>query len=132
MNDNVIQIDTIRIDRGRQRKCTCEVRKFTIDTVNREITCGCGLAVDPFEAIVYLGKHYEDINRQHDSLNEQRKQWIKEKPYSVLFKELERNYRRGEMLPHCPECNAMIDFKDMTFFSNAMFYKRRKGKGEQR
>lgn len=124
---NIIQLDAIRIERHQARKCTCEVRKFTIDTVNREIICGCGLVVDPFEAMIYLGQHFEEINRRQELMDEQRKQWLKEKPYSVIFKRLEQSYSRGKMMPHCPKCNAIFDFKEIVSFSNAMFYKRGRG-----
>lgn len=128
--DNIIQLDTVRIERHKPRKCTCKVRKFTIDTTNREITCGCGLVVDPFEAMLYLTEYFEEINRQHRALNEQRKQWLKEKPHSVIFKRLEQLYRKGTMLPFCPKCNEMIDFKDMTSFGNAQFYRKLKPEKE--
>lgn len=123
--DNVIQLDMLRIDRNKPRKCTCDERKkkFMIDTVNREVTCECGMTVDPFEAIVYLGKYYERINEQQERMNEQRAQWKKEKPYSVLFKELERHYRRGEMMPNCPACQSAFDFKHISFWSNKMFFR---------
>ncbi|WP_239617289.1 hypothetical protein [Cohnella mopanensis] len=46
---NIVQLDTIRIERHKPRKCTCDPynKKFTVDTVNREVTCRCGLTVDP-------------------------------------------------------------------------------------
>jgi len=126
MDGNIIQLDTIRIERHKPRKCTCDPdnKRFTVDTVNKEITCECGLTVDPFDAMEYIAKHYEHINWQHKQLNEQRKQWIKEKPYSVIFKNLERNYSRGTMLPYCPKCDSLFDFKDITSWGNAEFYRK--------
>ena len=121
--EKIVVLDAIRIERHRPRKCTCEIRKFTVDTVNREVTCGCGMVVDPFEAMEHLAKYYERVNRDHESLNEQRKQWIEEKPHSILFKDMERHYRRGTMLPHCPECEKLIDFKNITSWGNAEFYR---------
>lgn len=122
MNDNIIQIDTVRIDRNKPRNCVCEDRHFTIDTTNREVTCECGLVVDPFEALEYITKHYESINDKHRRLNDQAQQWMKEKPHSVMFKELERHYRRGIMLPFCPKCRDMFDYKDISSHGNAEFY----------
>lgn len=124
MDDKIIQIDTLRIDRKKPRKCVCKVRKFTIDTVNREITCDCGLVVDPFEAMEYLATHYEQINREHRTLREQAEYWKKQKPYSVLFKRLEQSYSKGKMLPSCPHCNQLFDFKQLTYFHNAEFYRK--------
>jgi hypothetical protein len=126
-SDNIIQIDALRIERNKQRKCTCDPRnkKFTIDTTNREVTCGCGLVVDPFEAMEHLAKYYERINDNHKRLRAQADAWIKEKPYSVLFKRLEVDYQRGKMLPYCPTCKELFDFKDVTSFGNAEFYRKR-------
>lgn len=126
MSDNIVQLDVIRIERNKHRNCTCDHhdKKFVVDSVNREVTCGCGLTVDPYEALEYLARHYDRINEQHKSMDEQRKQWAKEKPYSVLFKRLERDYQRGTMLPFCPNCNQLVDFKDMTRFGNAEFYRK--------
>ncbi|OXM83990.1 hypothetical protein [Paenibacillus rigui] len=122
--DNIISIDVLRINRRVPKKCTCKVRKFTVDTENREITCGCGVIVDPFEAMLHLATNYEYINRQHQSLNEQRKEWLKQKPYSVIFKRLEKSYSRGTMLPYCPKCNQLFDYKDINSHGNAEFYRR--------
>ncbi|MCP1306410.1 hypothetical protein [Paenibacillus tyrfis] len=123
--DNIIVLDTIRLDRNQPRKCTCgDGRTFRVDTVNREITCDCGLIVDPFEAMEYLAAHYDRLNREQQSLFEQREQWIKEKPHSVLFKQLEQFYRKGAMLPYCPKCQQLFDYKDIDSHGNAEFYRR--------
>ncbi|KZE44150.1 hypothetical protein AV540_02295 [Brevibacillus parabrevis] len=73
-SDKLIQLDFIRVDRNRPRKCVCERPKYSVDTVNREITCECGMVVDPFEAMLNLANHYEHLNQQHRMLNEQRQQ----------------------------------------------------------
>ncbi|PAD73956.1 hypothetical protein [Paenibacillus campinasensis] len=131
-DDKIIILDTIRIDRNKPRKCTCQgQRKFTVDTVNREITCGCGRPVDPFEAMADLAAHYERINRQHEAMNKQRKEWIRQKPHSVLFKQLEQSYRRGAMLPFCPRCGDVFDFTELTRFGSADFYTKMKGRDKQ-
>lgn len=126
--DGIIQLDTIRINRRLERKCTCEPynKRFTVDTVNREVTCGCGMTVDPFEAMKHLAEYTERMNEQHKAMNEQRRQWAKEKPHSVLFKQLEREYRRGEMLPRCPSCESLIEFDKLAHWVNAKFYLQRK------
>ncbi|MNC34101.1 hypothetical protein D3C75_825180 [compost metagenome] len=128
--DNIVVLDTLRIEHNRPRKCTCDPynKKFTVDSVNREVTCECGIVVDPFEAMEYLARHYDRINEQHKAMHEQKREWLKEKPHSVLFKKLERSYRRGEMLPSCPICQQTFDFKDVTFFTNARFYRAMKAK----
>jgi uncharacterized C2H2 Zn-finger protein len=129
-DDNIIQLDIIRVERHKARKCVCDQsnKKFTVDEVNREISCKCGLVVDPFEAMLYLSEHYENLNRQHMALREQGRQWIKEKPHSVIFKNLERHYSKGEMLPYCPECDKLFDYKDIKGHGNARFYKKKDDK----
>lgn len=124
--DNIIQLDILRIERQKPRKCVCDQnnKKFTVDEVNREITCKCGLVVDPFEAMLYLAEHYENLNRQHMALREQGRQWLREKPHSVIFKNLERHYSKGTMLPYCPKCDKLFDYKDITAHGNAQFYRR--------
>jgi len=79
---------------------------------------------DPFEALVNLAGRHEELNRQQTSLFEQRNQWLKEKPHSVIFKRLEQSYRRGTMLPFCPKCDQLFDFKDVNSFGNAEFYRK--------
>ena len=129
MKENIIILDHIRIDRQKPRKCTCEVRKFTVDTVNREIECSCGITVDPFEAMLYLANNYERINQDHEKLHAQAQEWVHQKPYSVLFKELERGYQRGKMLPRCPECEQAFDFDHITSWVNAEFFRQMRKKG---
>lgn len=61
---DIVQLDTIRIERQKPRKCTCDPydKHFTVDKVNREITCGCGLVVDPYEAM----EEYEWERKQRE------------------------------------------------------------------
>lgn len=126
MDDKIIQLDAIRLERNIPRKCTCkpEERRYIVDTTNREIKCQCGITHDPFEAMEQLAKNTERINERHRALQDQRKKWINEKPYSVLFKKLEQRYKRGAMLPCCPKCNLMFDFKEIDTFGSADFYSR--------
>lgn len=124
--DNIIQIDAVRIERNRPRKCVCKVRKYTIDPTNREVTCECGIVHDPFEAFLDIARHYERINDQQHRMDDQRKEWMKQKPHSVLFKQLEQHYRRGTMWPVCPKCGDAFDFCEITEWYNSEFIKRRK------
>lgn len=131
-DDNIVVLDIIRIERNRPRKCTCQGhRNYTVDPVNREIICACGLVVDPFEAMLDLANRYEEIGRKHQALFEQQKEWISQKPHSVLFKRLEQSYRRGTMLPFCPHCNKMFDFNEVVSFGNAEIYKKLKGRDKR-
>lgn len=124
--DNLVTLDTLRIERNKPRKCTCgDRRQYSVDKVNREVTCGCGLVWDAFDALLNVAEHYEEENRNHKHMYEQRNEWLKQKPFSVLFKKLERSYRRGEMLPNCPHCGEIFDYTELNGHTNAMFYRNR-------
>lgn len=126
MDDNIIQLDAIRIERDAPRKCVCkpEERRYIVDTTNREIRCQCGVTHDPFEAMAQLARNHERINERHMALKQQREKWINEKPFGVLFKKLEQRYKRGKMLPYCPKCDQMFDFADIKSFGSAEFYRK--------
>ena len=99
---------------------------YTVDTKNREITCDCGQVIDAFEAMLDLANRYDRINQQHEAMHRQKQEWARQKPWSVLFKDLERHYKRGTMLPSCPECEQTFDFNDITFWTNAEYYRKLK------
>lgn len=128
--NNLIQIDMLRVEKNRPRKCVCKVRKFTLDTKNREVTCGCGIVHDPFEAMLYLASHYHMLNEQAVKVREQI-DWLKQeyetlkrqKPSEAIFKELEEKYNLGRMLPMCPCCGELFHFKDIKRWSSSIFYK---------
>lgn len=124
-NEKVISIDALRINRKISKKCTCKSMKYTVDTVNREITCGCGTVVDPFEALRDMATNYDYINRQHQDLNEQRVKWLRQKPRSIIFKNLEQSERKGTMLPVCPNCRVPFEFNKVVSFVNAEFFRTR-------
>lgn len=121
--NNLLQLDVLRVERHKPRKCVCKVRRFTIDTQNREITCGCGIVVDPFDAMCEVGTMHERANEQYKRMYNQMIQWQNEKPRGVMFKEMERMYKKGEMLPRCPSCNEAFDFKDLIRYTNKKFAK---------
>ena len=129
MDNKIVTLDAIRLDRQKPRNCTCgDTKRFTVDKVNREITCGCGLVVDPFEAMLYLSQHYDYINKQHEAMDQQRREWMKQKPHSVIFKRLEQSYQRGKMLPTCPRCEQVFDYSEINGHVNADFYRKWKSK----
>lgn len=134
VEEKVVHLDALRLDRNKPRQCTCDPhnRRYVIDTTNKQVECGCGLRVDPYEAMEDLAKRHQRLNEQQDQMYAQREQWMKEKPHSVLFKRLEREYRRGEMLPTCPECGQTFDYKNITGNTNAQFYYMQKAKQQEK
>lgn len=120
--ENVIPITTLRINRNKNKKCTCgesvggtkQHRRYEIDTTNRLILCAdCGVVVDPYDAIYDITTRWEEFSREVKSLYEQRKQILNWKPWLLPMRELERIYRGGEMLPCCPHCGRGIEAQEL-------------------
>lgn len=58
--DKLVSLDQVRINRGLEKICKCENRKFVIDPTNRRVTCGsCGAVVDPYEALYEIALNDE-------------------------------------------------------------------------
>lgn len=103
--NKIIGLDQVRISRGLGKICKCENRAFVIDTDNRRVTCAsCGAVIDPYDALYDLAYQDEKRNRQIESLLEQRKQIVAYKPWLVVIKRLEEQYRGHKMIPDCPRC----------------------------
>ena len=125
--DKVIPISTLRINRNRDKKCTCRNRKFEIDTQNREISCQeCGAVIDPYVALLDIASHYEQFGKEVDSLLTQRKQIIDYKPHLLVMRELEKIYMGGRMLPCCPHCHKGIHAKELLVASTSKQYENRR------
>jgi hypothetical protein len=127
--DNVIQITALRINYDKDKKCTCRNRRFEVDLQNREILCvNCGVVVDPFEAMKEIALDVNNLNREIQSLYEQRRNLFNWKPHLLAVRELERVYRGGDMLPCCPHCGRGIEAKELTraFTNKQMELERRK------
>ncbi|MDY0395401.1 hypothetical protein ACFSMW_13410 [Virgibacillus halophilus] len=120
--DKVIGLDQIRINRGLEKICKCEKRKFMIDTKNRRITCqSCGAVVDPYEAMYELAMNGERLQEQVENLLEQRKQIADYKPWLVTIKKLEKQYRGRKMLPCCPRCSEPFYLEELTTWNGKQF-----------
>lgn len=104
--DKLVSLDQVRINRGLDKLCKCEKRKFVIDTTNRRVTCSsCGAIVDPYDALLELAENREEYERQAKRLLEQKKQIASYKPHLAVIKDIEKRYRGRKMLPICPRCN---------------------------
>jgi len=113
--NKIIRLDQIRINRGLDKVCSCKNRKYEIDTTNRRITCSsCGAMIEAYEAMLDLANRWEYMNKQIENLLEQRKQIMNYKPWLVVIKYLEKNYRGRKMLPVCPECNEPFYLEELT------------------
>jgi hypothetical protein len=105
---DIIQIDQLKIERG--RKGFCEHKYLCYDYENELIECkDCGLPVQPFTAFMVVVKNY---NRAIDSLEHREQELIdlerrSEKSLLLATRELDRAWRR-KMAVCCPHCGRGI------------------------
>lgn len=117
--ENIINIEMLRINRNIGKRCKCIEKKFTVDANNRFVYCReCGALVDPYEAIEYLARHYEQLEEETKFLLEQRREIVNYKPHMVVFRNLERDYRGKKKLPCCPKCGEGFYFEEITNWVN--------------
>lgn len=120
--NKVIGIDQIRINRGIEKICKCDSRRFVVDTQNRRITCGsCGAIVDGYEAMYELAMNGERLKNQVDNLLEQRKQIMNYKPWLLTIRSLEKQYRGKKMLPCCPRCDEPFYLEELKSWTGREF-----------
>jgi len=116
--DKIIGLDQVRISRGLGKICKCENRKFVIDTDNRRVTCAsCGAVIDPYDALYDLAYQYEEHNMQVKRLLEQRKEIAAYKPWLVVIKRLEEQYRGHKLIPNCPRCGEPFYLEELTHWT---------------
>ncbi|WHH59147.1 hypothetical protein [Petroclostridium sp. X23] len=132
--DKIIELDILRINRNIDKKCKCNrwERKFTVDTTNKKVYCNCGAEVDPYEALEDLARNRERIVEENKRLYEQRKQIIDYKPWLLVFRDLESQYRSKMMLPACPHCGRGFFFEELRSWTNRQLEikRREKEKGD--
>lgn len=116
--DKLVSLDQVRINRGIEKICKCNNRKFVIDTTNRKVTCSsCGAVVDPYDALYEIAFRDEERTRQVQQLLEQRKQIANYKPWLKVIKYLESRYRGHKMIPNCPRCGEPFYLEELTLWT---------------
>lgn len=120
--DKIIDIDQIRINRNIEKICSCENRKFVLDTQNRRVICNsCGSIVDPYDAMYDLSQRAENMRSQVERLLEQRKQILDYKPYLLTIRSLEKRYRGKKSLPCCPRCDEPFYLEELKVWSGKSY-----------
>lgn len=117
--DNVKRFDILKIEYGKKKLCQCLDPHYEIDIQNRLVSCtDCNAIIDPFEVLCSLSRNYARIESQANGLLEQRKQIVNYKPWLLVFRNLESQYRSKEMLPCCPECKKPFFFEHINMWVN--------------
>ena len=122
--DKLVQLDQIRIERGLEKLCKCQTKKFVLDTKNRRVTCrSCGAPIDAFDAMYEMARDWERIHEELENVFEQRKMLDNYKPHLRIIKELEAKTRTGpnKMHPVCPACEEPFALEELTEFYSAKF-----------
>lgn len=113
--EKVIPLTVLRLNWDSKKKNSCEHGYYEIDPVNKEVACTeCGAVVSAYDALWDVARKYDRLQREVQSLLEQRKQILNWKPWLLPMRELERIYRGGDMLPCCPHCGRGIMAGEMT------------------
>lgn len=128
MNDlpeNIKRFDVLKVEYAKKKLCECYTARYEIDYQNRLVYCqDCGAIVDPFEALRKLADYYNNFAEQSEYLLNQRKQIINWKPWLLVFRDLESQYRSKEMLPCCPECGKPFYFERIKRWYNRKLFEK--------
>lgn len=115
--EKIIRFDTVRVEYGYKKLCSCKDPHYEIDYQNRLVRCNdCGAIVDPLEALMQIAKDTKKWSEYIETLNEQRKQILGYHPRRIVIKELEKRYIRAdkaELEPTCPHCGESFDLSEL-------------------
>lgn len=125
--DNIKRFDVLKVEYAKEKLCECYTPKYEIDYQNRLVYCrDCGAIIDSFEALFNLCMHYDRVSDQVKNLLEQRKEIVNWKPWLLVFRSLESQYRSKEMLPCCPECGKPFYFEQISSWTNRKMEEKRR------
>jgi len=120
--NKIIHMDQIRINRGMEKICKCQKRKYMLDTRNRRVMCSsCGAIIDSYDAMYDMASRWEQMNEQLEYMLEQRKRIINYKPWLKTIRHLEQKYRGKKMLPSCPRCEEPFYLEELTSWTGRHF-----------
>ena len=120
----IINLETLIINRRREKNCKCLKPHYEIDILNHLVYCQkCMAVVEPFEALVQLARHYEDINDSIKSARKYRQELMNYKPFLKEARRYEQMMRQKNMLPLCPKCNKAFNWNEVIAMTNKRFYK---------
>ena len=122
--NKVINIETLIINRRREKNCKCLKPSYEIDTQNHLVYCQrCMAVVEPFEALIRLAEYAEGINYEIECAKRYKLELMNYKPFLREAKRYEKMMREKEMLPLCPHCHKPFKWNEVTGMMNKRFYK---------
>lgn len=129
MGNKIININTLIINRRREKNCKCVIPCYEIDIKNHLVYCqNCMAVVEPFEALIQIARHFEEINDSIEYARSYRNELMNYKPYLREAKRYEQMMRQKEMLPICPKCSQLFNWNELVSMGNKKFYKEEKQK----
>ena len=119
MENKIINIDTLIINRNREKICKCSKPSFIIDTQNHIVQCKeCMAILDPFEALLKIATMFDEINNEVKNAINYRNELMKYKPHLKEAKRLEQMMREEDLLPICPKCGKAFEWNKLTSMIN--------------
>lgn len=123
MNEKVVNIETLIINRRREKNCKCKKPSYEIDIQNHLVYCNkCMAVVEPFEALTQLALHIEEINEGIEQAMRYKQELMSYKPYLREAKRYEKMMREKDMLPVCPHCSVPFKWNTVIGMVNKRFY----------
>lgn len=114
MENKIININTLIINRRREKNCKCAIPCYEIDIKNHLIYCqNCMAVIEPFEALIQIARYFEEINHSIEDAMSYRNELINYKPYLREAKRYEQMMRKKDMLPICPKCSQLFNWNEL-------------------
>ena len=121
-NEKIVRIDTLIINRRREKNCKCLYPSYEVDTTNRLVYCKkCMAVVEPFVALERIAIHSEILNAEIENAIEYRNELMNYKPFLREAKRYEKMMREKNMLPVCPKCGEPFEWQEVTRMINRKF-----------
>lgn len=125
MDQKVIDMDVLRINKNCRKICKCEKPHFEIDVVNRAVQCrDCGAYIDSFEALLRISGMGEELSEYQrraiekcKSYGEEANKEFRRMCKNRFFKDMEKKHLKDGLHPVCPHCEQTIDLLKINRFS---------------
>ena len=123
-DEKIVNIETLIINRRREKNCKCNKPSYEIDIQNHLVYCKkCMAVVEPFEALIQIATHIEDINYSIENAQRYKMELMSYKPYLREAKRYESMMRQKDMLPICPKCSKPFNWNEVVCLCNKKFVK---------